>query len=347
MYKRTVAQPSLPKWFLHINNQGAQNNYKNIILKEPNKNPRRAHLDPRAPLWATLMWCARDLLYAYSLKDVSLVCEFFFCYYDPLPIIRHTNTHTTRATRAMTGTNVIRLAELSERRRWWDRTRAPETLAAPRVPLAGGECEARGCGGPPLSIRCSSCTSRFRRRRRARRRWLRRRRLWSDEALNETTALMKLQVEVLWKLNDTIESHETLLVQHQKHASEFDERLKSVETLLELRHVPAPLPPPAERAPSKVHVLGPRDREPNSCSKLSADARELLRHVALERLPPCSTARSVRTVCNTPHVRPLLLLVPTPPLPSRFSAPHLPRVHYRAATPIVLSLSAAQVLFGL
>ena len=70
---------------------------------------------------------------------------------------------------------------------------------------------------------------------------------------------MKLQVEMLWKLNDKLDSHETRLAQHQKHAAEIDERLESVATLVELRHVPAPLPPPAERAPSKVHVSGPRD----------------------------------------------------------------------------------------
>ena len=35
--------------------QRAQNNYKNIFFKEPNKNPQRAHLGPRAPLWTTLI----------------------------------------------------------------------------------------------------------------------------------------------------------------------------------------------------------------------------------------------------------------------------------------------------
>ena len=57
---------------------------------------------------------------------------------------------------------------------------------------------------------------------------------------------MKLQVEVLWELIDKLDSHETRLAQHQKHAAELDECLKSVETLVELRHVPTPLPPPAE-----------------------------------------------------------------------------------------------------
>ena len=101
---------------------------------------------------------------------------------------------------------------------------------------------------------------------------------------------MKLQMEVLWKLNDKLDSHETRLAQHEKHAAEFDERLKSVETLLELRHVPAPLPPPGERAPRKVRVRSPRDRERNGLSKLSAEARELLRRVGLECLQRCRHA---------------------------------------------------------
>ena len=47
--------PAYPGEFLHINNQRAHNNYENIILKEPNENPQRAHLGPRAPLWTTLL----------------------------------------------------------------------------------------------------------------------------------------------------------------------------------------------------------------------------------------------------------------------------------------------------
>ena len=37
-----------------IKAQRVHNNYKNIILKEPNKKPQRAHLGPQAPLWTTL-----------------------------------------------------------------------------------------------------------------------------------------------------------------------------------------------------------------------------------------------------------------------------------------------------
>ena len=70
-----------------------------------------------------------------------------------------------------------------------------------------------------------------------------------EETLNKTTATyMKLQVKVLWKLNDKIDSHEMRLAQHQKHAAESDECLKSVETRdsRRVRHVPSPLLPPAE-----------------------------------------------------------------------------------------------------
>ena len=167
-----------------------------------------------------------------------------------------------------------------------------------------------------------------------------------EEALNETTATcMKLQVEVLWKLNDKLDSHETRLAQHQTHAAEFDERLKCVKTLVELRHVPVPLPPHEERAPHKVRVHGARDREPNGCSKLSAEARELLRRVALERLPPrvlrrdrCASAkhssRPAPSAYRTCALCPLVL-----------PEPRLPRVLYRAATPIVLSLSLSSGFF--
>ena len=54
LYKNTDPNPAYPGEFLHINNQRAYNNYENIILKEPNENPQRAHLGPRAPLWTTL-----------------------------------------------------------------------------------------------------------------------------------------------------------------------------------------------------------------------------------------------------------------------------------------------------
>ena len=47
--------PAYPGEFLHINNQRAHNNYKNIILKEPNENPQRANLGRRTTLWATLL----------------------------------------------------------------------------------------------------------------------------------------------------------------------------------------------------------------------------------------------------------------------------------------------------
>ena len=52
--------PAYPDEFLHINNQRAHNNYKNIILKEPNENPQRAHLGQRAPLWTTLLYSTRS-----------------------------------------------------------------------------------------------------------------------------------------------------------------------------------------------------------------------------------------------------------------------------------------------
>ena len=45
-------------------NQRGHNNYKNIILKEPNENPQRAHLGPRAPLWTTL---------CYTLQVVTII----------------------------------------------------------------------------------------------------------------------------------------------------------------------------------------------------------------------------------------------------------------------------------
>ena len=57
LYKNTVPNLAYPGEFLHINNQRAHNNYENIILKkEPNENPLRAHLGPRAPLWTTLSY---------------------------------------------------------------------------------------------------------------------------------------------------------------------------------------------------------------------------------------------------------------------------------------------------
>ena len=53
LYQNTDLNPAYPGEFLHINNQRAHN--ENIILKEPNKKPQRAHLGPRAPLWTTLL----------------------------------------------------------------------------------------------------------------------------------------------------------------------------------------------------------------------------------------------------------------------------------------------------
>ena len=50
--------PTYPGEFLHINNQKTHNNYKNIILKEPNENSQRAHLGLRAPYWTTLVYNA-------------------------------------------------------------------------------------------------------------------------------------------------------------------------------------------------------------------------------------------------------------------------------------------------
>ena len=55
LHKNTDPNPAYPGEFLLINNQRAQNNYENIILKELNENPQRAHLGPRAPLWTTLL----------------------------------------------------------------------------------------------------------------------------------------------------------------------------------------------------------------------------------------------------------------------------------------------------
>ena len=63
MYKSP--NPAYPGEFLHINNQRAHNNYKNIILKEPNKNPQRAIFGPRATLWTTLV-CTTWNTYMYE-----------------------------------------------------------------------------------------------------------------------------------------------------------------------------------------------------------------------------------------------------------------------------------------
>ena len=132
------------------------------------------------------------------------------------------------------------------------------------------------------------------------------------EALSEATvAYMKLQVEMLGKMNDKLDSHETRLQKveerqkeadehvarfkkvekRQKEADEHVARLKKVEALLEQRQ--APPPPPSEKrapfafasAPSKVHKLRMRaHREPTGWCKLSGPARELLRRTALKRL---------------------------------------------------------------
>ena len=56
LYKNTAPNPAYPGEFLHINNKRAHNNYENIILKEANENPQRAHLGPRAPLWTKLQY---------------------------------------------------------------------------------------------------------------------------------------------------------------------------------------------------------------------------------------------------------------------------------------------------
>ena len=62
LYKNTDLNSAYPGEFLHINNQRAHNNYENIILKEPNKKPQRAHLGPRAPLWTTLVYTEGPIL---------------------------------------------------------------------------------------------------------------------------------------------------------------------------------------------------------------------------------------------------------------------------------------------
>ena len=45
-----------------IKAQRAHNNYKNIILKEPNEKPQRAHLGARAPLWTTLWYKSVEII---------------------------------------------------------------------------------------------------------------------------------------------------------------------------------------------------------------------------------------------------------------------------------------------
>ena len=64
LYKNSDPNLAYPGEFLHIINQRAHNNYKNIILKEPNENPRRANLGPRATLWTTLI---KNVLVSYLL----------------------------------------------------------------------------------------------------------------------------------------------------------------------------------------------------------------------------------------------------------------------------------------
>ena len=70
---QTPTHPTqVPGEFLHINNQRAHNNYENIILKEPNENPQRALLGPRAPLWTTLYYNILVLLYYTTIREFSL-----------------------------------------------------------------------------------------------------------------------------------------------------------------------------------------------------------------------------------------------------------------------------------
>ena len=63
LYNNIDPNTAYPGEFLHINNQRAHNNYKNIIFKEPNENPQRAHLGPRAPLWTTLLYIILEIKY--------------------------------------------------------------------------------------------------------------------------------------------------------------------------------------------------------------------------------------------------------------------------------------------
>ena len=99
------------------------------------------------------------------------------------------------------------------------------------------------------------------------------------EAQSETNAaLMKLQVEVS-KLNDKLDSLKKVEEQ-QTEAETVALRLENIETFLEQRYVPVPVP----MRPSKEGYDVRRPREPIGWRKLSRKERELLRRKALERL---------------------------------------------------------------
>ena len=53
-----------------IKAQRAHNNYKNISLKEPNENPQRAHLGPRAALWTPLF--QREVIFYFFVIKIIL-----------------------------------------------------------------------------------------------------------------------------------------------------------------------------------------------------------------------------------------------------------------------------------
>ena len=87
VYKRTVTQfTQVYSCISIIKAQRAHNNYINIILKEPNENPQRAHLGPGAPLWTTLFYNVY-VNRRYSYQDICplnvLSHPLYPCVYKP------------------------------------------------------------------------------------------------------------------------------------------------------------------------------------------------------------------------------------------------------------------------